>query len=116
MIRNANRRVGCKPKMTINLDRNSRNWIVRSFIEEYNGHPLTTPNKVMKHYSHQTLHQALPTMKLIDKFDDKGVCFTTIYKAINIIYENKEESFTPNNGKLIFGKNKRTILERSVSL
>lgn len=31
-------------KMTINLDRSSEKWIIKSFIEEHNGHPLTTPS------------------------------------------------------------------------
>ncbi|XP_020245390.1 protein FAR1-RELATED SEQUENCE 5-like [Asparagus officinalis] len=52
VIQKSDTRCGCNARMIIGVDRSTGKWVVRIFNINHNGHPLTTPNRVKKHYSH----------------------------------------------------------------
>ena len=91
--RKADVRECCNAKMVIGLERSSGIWIVRKLDEDHS-HLLTTPSKVSKHHSHQTLHRAPTCHKFIDNLDGKGIRPSTICKVINVTHGSEEEFLT----------------------
>ncbi|XP_020262352.1 protein FAR1-RELATED SEQUENCE 5-like [Asparagus officinalis] len=94
VVRKFDTRCGCNARMVIGLDRSTEKWVVRNLNINHNGHPLTTPNQVKKHYSHQTLHRAQSTRRLIDTHDNQGLRPSTICKVVDVAHGNEQGSLT----------------------
>ncbi|XP_020249425.1 protein FAR1-RELATED SEQUENCE 5-like [Asparagus officinalis] len=94
VIRKFDTRCGCNARMVIGLDRSTEKWVVRKLNSKHNGHPLTTPTRVKKHYSHRTLHRAQSTKRLIDTLDNQGLRPSAICKVVDVAHGNEQGSLT----------------------
>ncbi|XP_020262940.1 protein FAR1-RELATED SEQUENCE 5-like [Asparagus officinalis] len=94
VIRKFDTRCGCNARMVIGLDRSTEKWVVRKLTSKHNGHPLTTPTRVKKHYSHRTLHRAQSTKRLIDTLDNQGLRPSAICKVVDVAHGNEQGSLT----------------------
>ncbi|XP_020243165.1 protein FAR1-RELATED SEQUENCE 5-like [Asparagus officinalis] len=94
VVRKFDTRCGRNVRMVIGLDRSTEKWVVRNLNINHNGHPLTTPNRVKKHYSHRTLHRAQSTRRLIDTLDNQGLRPSTICKVVDVAHGNEQGSLT----------------------
>ncbi|XP_020259036.1 protein FAR1-RELATED SEQUENCE 5-like [Asparagus officinalis] len=110
VVRKFDTRCGCNVRMVIRLDRSTKKWVVRNLNINHNGHPLTTPNRVKKHYSHRTLHRAQSTRRLIDTLDNQGLRPSTICKVVE---QNVDEPIGVENGEdlrdLVFARMSKAL-------
>jgi hypothetical protein len=79
-------RVGCGAKMKIRLTSTNK-WVVQKFVEEHSNHELTSPDKVLMHYSHKQKHRSGPIRKAMGDLSDVGMGPSNIARVLNVGYE-----------------------------
>lgn len=95
IIRKPDKRVGCGAKMKIKwttLD----TWVVTKFVGEHT-HDITSPNKVIHHYSHRKQHRTMVARSYIQRLSEEGITASNISRVLNVTYGSQDGSphFTP---------------------
>uniref|UniRef100_A0A7N0VE28 SWIM-type domain-containing protein n=1 Tax=Kalanchoe fedtschenkoi TaxID=63787 RepID=A0A7N0VE28_KALFE len=97
-------RTGCQAK--IEIGQKSGKWVVDKFSDEHN-HPLTSPNKVLKHRSHCKYHKSIEGKKLIYDLHAAGLTPSQIMKAVNTLTGTLHEDITAKKCSEVLRTHKR---------